>query len=586
MVVQPGRPPAGDTSTPKATEPAKDADVDMLWGQRVPMRDGITLSATVFKPRNQAEPLPAIFTLTPYISDTYLERAIYFAKNSYVFALVDVRGRGNSEGEFEPFYDDGKDGHDVVEWLAGQAWCSGQVAMWGGSHAGFNQWATLKESPAHLKTIVPAAAAHPGVDFPFYKNVFTPYSIQWLTFTSGVTGNSNIFDNTDFWTSKYAEFSKMHAPFKDFGKVAGNDNPIFQKWLAHPIPDEYWASMTPKEDDYRRINVPILTITGHYDADQPGAMTYYHNHMKYGTKEAKENHFLIMGPWDHPGTRTPKKEFGGLTLAEASVLDLNALHKQWYDWTMKKGKRPEFLKNRVAYYVPGAEVWKYADSLESIQTGTMKLNLESHDGQATDVFHSGTLAENETATPPDGFTYDPMDTRTAPFFKKEFFTTFITNQTYSLNTFGNGVFYHSEPFAAPIELTGYAKLSICIELDVPDTDFYAEVGEVKSDGSYVLLTSDLMRARYRDSLTKAELLEPGAVNRFVFDGFTFFSRQIAKNSRVRLTFNCINHPFFEKNYNAGGVVSDESGEDSRVAHVKVYHDKSNPSFLELPTVAG
>ena len=57
--------------------------------------------------------------------------------------------------------------------------------MWGGSYAGYDQWATAKEMPPHLATIVPAAAAHPGVDFPFFKNVFSSYIIQWLTFTSG-----------------------------------------------------------------------------------------------------------------------------------------------------------------------------------------------------------------------------------------------------------------------------------------------------------------------------------------------------------------------------------------------------------------
>jgi uncharacterized protein len=67
------------------------------------MRDGVRLNATVFKPRNQTESLPVIFTFTPYIPDTYEDRAVYFAKNGYVFALVDVRGRGNSEGKFEPF---------------------------------------------------------------------------------------------------------------------------------------------------------------------------------------------------------------------------------------------------------------------------------------------------------------------------------------------------------------------------------------------------------------------------------------------------------------------------------------------------
>src|SRR5262249_19921415 len=69
-----------------------------------------------------------------------LERAFYFAAHGYVFALVDVRGRGNSGGSFEPFANDARDGYNIVEWLAQQTWCNGKVAMWGGSYAGFDQW--------------------------------------------------------------------------------------------------------------------------------------------------------------------------------------------------------------------------------------------------------------------------------------------------------------------------------------------------------------------------------------------------------------------------------------------------------------
>ncbi|HSN88464.1 MAG TPA: CocE/NonD family hydrolase, partial [Thermoanaerobaculia bacterium] len=107
------------------------APVDLDWGVKIPLRDGVRLNATVFKPAGQKEPLPVVFTLTPYTADTYLERALYFARNGYVYALVDVRGRGNSEGSFEPFINEGRDGHDIVEWLARQPWSNGKITMWG-----------------------------------------------------------------------------------------------------------------------------------------------------------------------------------------------------------------------------------------------------------------------------------------------------------------------------------------------------------------------------------------------------------------------------------------------------------------------
>ena len=107
--------------------------------------------------------------------------------------------------------------------------------------------------------------------------------------------------------------------------------------------------MNPTAEEFARLEIPILTITGHYDGDQPGAMEFYRQHMEYGSEKAKQQHYLIIGPWDHAGTRTPKREVGGLSFGEASLLDLNDLHRQWYDWTMKAGDKPEFLQERVSY---------------------------------------------------------------------------------------------------------------------------------------------------------------------------------------------------------------------------------------------
>src|SRR5215470_18522297 len=206
------------------------ATVDMKWAVKIPARDGVLLNATVLQPHAQKDPLPVIFTFTPYVGDSYTDRAMYFAEHGYVYALVDVRGRGNSGGEFEPFANEGRDGYDVVEWFAKQPYCNGKVTMWGGSYAGFDQWTVLKEFPPRLATIVPAAAAHPGVDFPFQYNIFGPYVMQWLTFTSGVTGNGNLFGYSSFWASKTREMYMSHAAFQSYDKLVGNPSTTFQKW--------------------------------------------------------------------------------------------------------------------------------------------------------------------------------------------------------------------------------------------------------------------------------------------------------------------------------------------------------------------
>jgi len=567
----------------RADEPPSGANVDMQWAVRIPMRDGVTLNATIYRPRGASEKVPAVFTLTPYISDSYLDRAFYFAAHGYAFALVDVRGRGNSGGVYEPFVTDGRDGHDVVEWLAAQPWCSGKIAMWGGSYAGFDQWSTAKEIPVHLSTIVPAAAAHPGIDFPFQYNIFAPYDMQWLSFTSGVTGNGNLFGSAGFWGAKAREYYSSHAAFRGYDALVGNPSTVFQKWMQHPANDAYYQAMVPSPEQYARLRIPILTITGHYDGDQPGAFVYYNRHMKYGTPEAKQSHYLIVGPWDHAGTRTPKAEVGGLKFGPASLLDLNGLHRQWYDWTMKGGTKPEFLKKRVAYYVVGAEEWKYVDALEEIGREKKVLSLASN-GSAGDVFHSGTLAEKAAGSAAsDAWTYDPLDTRPGAV-ELDDEPSGLTSQRLVSNLFGNGAVYHGEPFAEATEVSGFPKLTVWLSMDVPDTDLEVLLYEILPDGSSVVLSGATMRARYRESLDREKPVPLGKAEKYVFDNFTFFSRRVAKGSRLRLLVHCINSIGAEKNYNSGGVVADETGKDARTAHVTLLHDASHPSALEIPIV--
>jgi putative CocE/NonD family hydrolase len=389
-------------------------------------------------------------------------------------------------------------------------------------------------------------------------------------------------NDPEFWIAKFQEMYQQNLPYKELDLIVGNPSTFFQTWVAHPYPDEYWDRMAFPAEMYDRIIIPILTITGHYDDDQTGAMEYYRKHMALKSP-AREKHYIIIGPWDHAGTRDPKTEFEGLKFSENALLDMNKIHQEWYDWTMKDGKKPTFLKKRVAYYVMGEEKWKYADSLEAIGATQKKMYLCSNEG-ANDVFHSGTL-ENDAPKGrlSDTFTYNPLDKRIGDL-ERVLIPDYFTDQTYDLNLFGNGLVYHSAPFAKDSEITGWVKLYTWISMDVPDTDFKVTLAEVLPDGKMIKLTQDLLRARYRESNRVEKLVVPGEINLYTFDGFTFFSRRISKGSRLRLIISCPNTIYLEKNYNSGGVVSEESGREARTANVTLYHDKDHPSYLELPVV--
>jgi putative CocE/NonD family hydrolase len=558
---------------------AETGEIDLLWGQKIPLRDGVRLNATIFKPAGSTAPLPVIFTFTPYISDTYNARATYFAHHGYVFALVDVRGRGNSEGRFEPFEHEGKDGADVVEWLARQPFSNGKVGMWGGSYAGYDQWAVLKEFPPHLATIVPAAAAAAAVDFPYANGIAGPYLVQWATYTSGATPNLNLFLDQAFWISKFHRLYTEHGPFRSFDRLCGNPLEWFQKVLQHPTDDAYWQAMRPTAADFQRIGIPILTITAHYDDDQPGALFYYRSHMAHGTEAAKARHYLILGPWDHAGTRTPKREVGGLVFGEKALTDMNDLHRQWYDWTMKDGPRPALLQKRVLNYVMDREEWTSADTLEELTPKTETLYLSSGAG-AGSLFKAGGLR----TTPGEGsdtYVNDPLDTRPGEWQKVEI-PNYLTDQHLPLSIEGDGLVYQTDPLPKDQEITGAVSLKMFLKMDVPDTDLEALLYLVEPEGRTVLLTADSLRARYRESYATEHLVTPGVVLPYDFHSFTVFSWRVRKGSRLRLLVHSPNSIFLEKNYNSGGVVADETAAVARTAHVTLVHDAQHPSALTIP----
>lgn len=575
------------SETQKST-PAKDTAVDFQWDVRIPMRDGITLAANVYRPEHQQAPLPCIFTLTPYVAQTWHDRGMYFASHGYVFLTVDTRGRGNSDGSFTPFLQEANDGPQVVAWLARQPYCNGKVAMWGGSYAGYDQWETAKELPPHLVTIVPVAAPRPGIDFPAAYNIFYAYDMQWLTETSGHTMQGSISGDDGFWNAKIGSMYRNHLPFKDLDAIAGVPSRIFHEWLAHPEQGAYWDSYSPTPQQFAKIDLPILTITGQYDGDQPGALSFYDEYFKYASDAAKAKHYLVIGPWDHFGTRTPDAEFGGIQFGKAALIDMNGLLKGWYDWTMKGGPKPTFLKNKVVYYFfgDGIDEWRSAASLADITASMRPMYLSSVDGSANDVFASGSLEAGKpsAASKPDHYVYNPLDVQLPAWDPSgdETGANFLTGVHELLASSGKLLVYHTAPFKQDMDLAGFFKLTAWIAINQPDTDIAATVYAIMPDGHSELLATDALRARYRKSLRTVSFAKPGVIEKYDFDHFTFIARRLAKGSRLRLVIGPVNAPDWEKNYNTDGVVADESGKDARTVTVALYHDSGHPSALFIP----
>ena len=558
-------PAAGPVS---AQEGAQDqaASPILITDIRIPLRDGVRLAARLYRPAALEAPAPVIVTLTPYTSDDAHARARFFAEHGYAYLNVDVRGRGASEGEYWPLAQDGPDGADVVRWAASQPWSDGRVAMRGGSYRGMVQWQTLAEAPDALATAVPTAAVYPGWDYPNPGGIFLSYATQWLAFTQGAASQASLFGDGRYWTERFRTLQDEGRPFADLDEVTGIEPRVFEEWIRHPWFDDYWRAMSPSAADYRRMDLPILTITGHFDGDQPGAMKYYRDHIAAAPPDAAAKHWLLIGPWSHAGTRNPVAELGEMTFGENSVIDMEALHLQWFDHVLRDGARPPLLEDRVTYYLMGADVWRYAPSLDRVSDDERAFFLASPEGDADDVYHSGVLADAPAAADVDSYVHDPLAERDevepAPV-----------------------LVYHTAPLTEPLDVAGYARLEAWIELDVPDTDIVARIEEIRPDGDRVPLATSELRARHRHGVDRSVLAEPGVVEEYTFDRFYWFARRIPAGSRIRLTIEPLSSPHRQKNYQSGGDPMTETPADARAATVRLHHGPDRPSRLVLPVAA-
>jgi putative CocE/NonD family hydrolase len=565
----------------------------------IAMRDGVQLEAWITRPAQLKGTAPAILTLTQYdIDGSRRGEPSYFAQRGYVFVQVYTRGRGRSGGVKEDSLGltVGRDGHDLVEWIARQPWSNGQVVMYGGSFVGMTQWHTAAQHPPHLRAIAPYVAIYPGWDIPNSNGIPQAWTAVILGYTSGRALNPGFIGNPEYWAGRMLEQYAASAPFAELGAALGiaDDDwwmsdahgrhvPMMKMWLDHVGDEAFNLAAEPRPADYAAMNFPVLTATGFFDDDQPGALRYYRRHLAFAPAAAAAQHYLVIGPWDHGGTQVPAKEIAGLTIPDAAVIEMKELHAAWYDFALGRGPRPAFLHDKVAYFMPGADEWRYAPSLPAASSGTeLVLHLADPGGTPRDVFHSGGLVRTPPGEEPAALLVsDPRELpelEVAQYLPGEG----LTSQFRALQK--RVLVFHSDPFERDTEIAGQVRLLLACAADTPDFDLWAQLMLVKPDGSAVQLGEDVRRARFRDGPFRQELLEPGETVEIPFE-FKWLAWRIPAGARLRLVLAPLNSPNFQKNYNTGGRIGYENPADARVAHIRIFHDAQHPSRLVLPLAA-
>lgn len=530
---------------------------------RVPLREGITLSADLVLPEKL--PAPVVVVRTPYgkAGERQSQRGDVMAKGGYACMHVDVRGRGDSDGSFQPYRNDGPDGAEVIAWAAAQDWCTGDVATLGGSYGGRIQWLTALEQPPALRAMVCLVTpSDPFVEWP--TGLPTPMHINWFRATDGRM--PQFLDDVD-WMEVY-----RHRPLLTMDEAAGFAAPLWREELRHRTLDEWWE---PVRYQHRigEIDVPVLHISGWYDDEQIGTPANFAAMVAAGRAGQR----LLMGPWGHAVNTV--RTLGEVDFGPDALIDMDAFTLAFLDEHVR-GIKPDPAPAPVRIFVMGANEWRDEQAWPPASAPSTVFHLSSG-GHANSRYGDGRLvpAAVTDEQAPDEWTHDPD--RPVPF---------ITNPSsaqiggpddyHGVENRGDVLVYSTDPLTEPVEVIGPVRLVAHVATSAADTDLTAKLVDVHPNGFAQRLCDGMLRLRYRHGFSQEELLTPGQVYEVSVAMWDTCLR-LEPGHRLRLEVASSAFPKIDVNLGTGGDMVTET--DGVIAHNELWHTAARPSRLLLHT---
>jgi putative CocE/NonD family hydrolase len=552
----------------------------------VPMRDGTILYADVYRPVGEGR-YPVLVTRTPYGKqrDGIHQNLIEFARRGYAVLAQDVRGRFESEGKWDPFRYEAKDGYDTVEWAARQPWSNGKVGMHGGSYLGNVQWQAAVEQPPGLVAIFPAVASTSLYHNTFYHGgaFKLGLSVGW-----GVVRNPRrVMYPMTLHTEKFTpdewkyETILWGLPLHTLDTATtGETVPHYRDWVQHQSYDDYWQAISV-EERFQKVKVPAHVHGGWFDLLLGGTLNGYTGLRRQGgTPEARKGTRMTVGPWGHG----PSRKFGDVDFGPDANRVLFERNLRWFDHYLKGIDNGIDREPPVEIFYMGINRWVHHDDWPPPGTKFTPFYLSSG-GRANSARGDGMLSTIAAAdAESDQFVYDPAnpvptlggnDCCGAPIPAGPVDQRPIESRH-------DVLVYTSALLETPIAIAGPVKMQLYAATDAPDTDFAVKLVDVHPDGFAMNIAEGILRARFRNGLNKPQLVKPGEVNRYEID-MRGTANVFLPGHRIRVQVTSSNFPQYDRNPNTG----DPQGVNDRmrIARQKIMHSAQYQSHIVLPVVA-
>jgi len=528
------------------------------------MRDGVRLSANVFLPADSA-PRSTILVRTPYgKGDGLIPNYQAFVDHGYAVIIQDVRGRYDSGGVFEPLTQEPKDADDTINWIVRQTWSNGKVGMTGGSYLGIAQWKAALSGNAHLKAIFPVVSGDDDYRDRFYSSggaLQLGHRLEWLAENRKIPGYEPDF-NKFIW----------HLPLRTADTSAtGQPDSEWKDAMNHPAFTGFWRAISTREH-LDEVHIPVFAVGGWYDSYAESDLDAFAAvHKRSGL-----NHVLI-GPWPH----NMSYKFADANFGPTASVPVRRLQLQWFDQWLEGKDTPVASTPPVQVFLMGANRWQDVSDWPPAAARTWKLYLDSG-GHANSLNGDGTLKDRlPRVAAADTYVYDPRDPVPtlggAVCCNPVVFPWGPLDQR-PVEKRRDVLVYSTKPLADEVTVLGPVKVVLYVASDSKDTDFTAKLVDVFPNGNARILSDGILRLRYRESLQKAELAQPGTLYRVTIDaGVT--GNVFQKDHRIRIEISSSNFPKFDRNPNTGGLVADET----RLLRARqtVFHGRTHPSEVEL-----
>lgn len=550
--------------------------------EKIKLSCGAELDTTVYLPVYQKqEKWPVILVRNPYYANNMLLRIVYrpLVEQGYALVLVTVRGALDSTGDWLPFEHEREDGRQVVDWIAEQTWCDGNIGTMGGSYLGHTQWSIADYDHPALKAMCILMYGTSGYDLfwrrgMFRQEVWTPWAGQMME--ENRFGKVKPKDSDkEMW-----EFS----PQEKLGEhLVGKKCGWYLDWIKNSREtDFYWSEgfWGEFEQGGKNARVPMLMQGGWFDIFQRSQFRAF----RQLPEEIRKQSRFVVGPWDH-GDPVFATVTGKAHYPEESVTGLmfTAAAVEWFDH-MLKGKPYPHEKGTLTAYCIGENKWHtWRGDIPREQTLKLFLNQDiSRDNPKGRSLSS----EAATAVGQVEYRYDPADPVPMigmPCISGDAATPGLGENKLFQPEPGfreDVVTFISEPFPEAVTIAGAIKAVLYVASDAKATAFTVNVMEMRADGNSDSIREDISDIRWRDEKNVYDYT-PGEVVRLelVMKDVVY---QLKKESRIRVDISSSCFPLYHVHPNTDEDWYVEG--DMKTANQKIFCGGENNSGIEIPVL--